>query len=414
MSCKFSKSSIFSKNKYLTKSQTNKYSLKKIYGGNPQHIQNNLDNLIKLREYSKKCAENINVTQYIQNTLLLFIDLLKIYHEIDEIKQKYGELTKSKFKINDYGFVNVEDFDKVVTQGNLREQMSMMLILCECFMDIFIVLIKNKNLHIQIEEVNNDSILLNLIEKRLINYLGFKDVEQLIHFYDACEMCGKDYALISISESNIPARYSGFPMKQTRKPRLDNSLYELNSTILYPPLSCMETKFLEDRQHSLNETTTSIDESDCPRIINIDKLIKSGANYYTIDENSSFYKLALVYNHYIVTGPSGTTDILFHVFGIFNNYDMDLFILSCIAYMGNTPDHSIFEILLPTISYGSNYDSTLNEYEFVDNILKIYSEKVKEDDGISGGKKSKRQFKRKTLPNKNKTNKRTLKIYKSV
>jgi hypothetical protein len=41
--------------------------------------------------------------------------------------------------------------------------------------------------------------------------------------------------------------------------------------------------------------------------------------------------------------------------------------------MGNTPDHSIFEILLPTISYGSNYDSSLNEYEFVDNILKIYS-----------------------------------------
>jgi hypothetical protein len=384
MSYKFSNNSIFSKNKYVKKSRTSKkkskvsskYSRKKIYGGNPQDIQNNLENLIKLRDYSKKCAENLNVTQYIQNTLILFIDLLKIYHGIDEIKQKYRELTKSKFKINDYGYVNVEDFDIVLTQGNLREQMSMMLILCECFMDIFIVLIKNKNSHVQIQKVNNNSILLNLIEKRLINYLGFKDIEQLIHFYDACEMCGKDYALISISESNIPARYSGFPMKPTRISRLDNSLYKLDSTILYPPLSCMETKFLENRQNSLNETTTtttSINTNDCPTIINIDKLIKSGANYYTIDENSSFYKLCVVYNHYIVAGPSGATDILFHVFGIFDNYDIGLFILSCIAYMGNTPDHSIFEILLPTISYGSNYNSSLNEYEFVDNILKIYS-----------------------------------------
>ena len=37
--------------------------------------------------------------------------------------------------------------------------------------------------------------------------------------------------------------------------------------------------------------------------------------------------------------------------------------------MGNTPDHSIFEILLPSITYGSNYDSTINEYTFVNDIL---------------------------------------------
>jgi hypothetical protein len=41
--------------------------------------------------------------------------------------------------------------------------------------------------------------------------------------------------------------------------------------------------------------------------------------------------------------------------------------------MGNTPDHSIFEILLPSISYGSHYNSTLNEYEFVDIILQKHS-----------------------------------------
>lgn len=366
-----------SNNSFKKKSRNNKKckrsskcSRKKIYGGTSPHIQNNLDNLTKLREYSKKCADNPNVRQYIQNTLILFIGLLQKYHEIDEIKQKYRELTKSKFKINDYGYVNVEDFDKILTTGNLREQMSMMLILCEYFMDIFIALIKNKNssLPIQINKVNYNSILLNLIEKRLINYLGFTDIGKLIKFYDVCEMCGKDYALLSISESNIPARYSGFPMKPTRIPRSDNSLYELNSTILYPPLSCMEKKFLEDRLHSLNETA-SIDDTDCSTMINIDKLIKSGANYYTIDENSSFYKLSVVYNHYIVAGPSGATDILFHVFGIFEDFNVDLFILSCIAYMCNTPDHSIFEILLPSITYGSNYNSTLNEYEFVDNII---------------------------------------------
>jgi hypothetical protein len=72
----------------------------------------------------------------------------------------------------------------------------------------------------------------------------------------------------------------------------------------------------------------------------------------------------------MVAGPSGATDILFHVFGIFDNFNIELFIMSCIAYMGNTPDHSIFEILIPTISYGSKYNSTLNEYDFVDTILK--------------------------------------------
>ena len=381
--------SVFSKNMYLTKLRnskkkcklSSKYSRKK-YGGTSS-IQNDNDNLKNLRKYSSTCAEKQSVKEYIHNTLSLFIGLLSKYYKIDEIKQKYSVLTKSQVKINDYGYVNVEGFDEVLKEGNLREQMSMMLILCESFMDIFIVLIKEKTLQEpkQIEHVNNDSVLLKLIENRLLSYFGFKDTNQLFDFYDRCSnnICGKDYTMISISESNIPARYSGFPMKATRIPRKDNSLYVLTPASFNPPLSCRENKFLNDRQNEklndqtqVSKTTTSTDKENCPTTpLNIDELIKSGANYYMIEENSSFYNLCRIYNHYIVSGPSGTTDILFHVFGIFDNYDIDLFILSCIAYMGNTPDHSIFEILLPTISYGSNYNSTLNEYDFVDNILKI-------------------------------------------
>ena len=349
---------------------SSKYSRKKIYGGTNKFIQDNITELDRLREYSKRCADNPTVKLYIKETLELFIDLLKNYHSIEKIKIKYSELTKSTTTINDSGFVNVEDFDKVLGDGNLREQMSMMIILLVSFKDIFIRLIINKNLREprQILQVNNNSILLNLIENRVMKYLGFKNISQLMNYYMKCGMCGIDYTLLSLSESNIPARYSGFPMSPTRVKREHNSIYNLDTTILYPPLSCMEKRFLFDRQNNLNEITTTspISEDSCP---NINKLIKSGANYYTINKASSFYRLCVVYNHYIVSGPSGSTDQLFHIFGIFNNFNVDLFILSCIAYMGSTPDHSIFEILLPSITYGSNYDSTINEYTFVNDIL---------------------------------------------
>jgi hypothetical protein len=360
--------------------RSSKYSRKKkYYGGNildiQNDIQNNLTNLGKLREYSKICADSIIVKNYIKDTLGLFIDLLQNYYKIGTIQEKYKDLTKSEKKINDYGYVNVENFNQILTDGNLREQMSMMLILCECFMDIFIKLLMNKlNSLPKIKNVNNDSLLLNLIQTKLIGYLGFNDINQLIDYYNKCNNnCIYDYTMISISESNVPARYSGFPMKPTRIARQEttNDLYILNSNILHPPLSCYEKLFLSDRQQKIikNSVSSDLNNNSCPNINNIDQLIKSGANYYSIDENSSFYKLCLNYNHYMVAGPSGATDILFHVFGIFDNFNIELFIMSCIAYMGNTPDHSIFEILIPTISYGSEYNSTIDEYVFVDKIL---------------------------------------------
>jgi len=69
------------KNKYLTKRRnskkkcklSSKYSRKKTYGGTLP-IQDNLVNLTKLREYSKKCAEKQIVTHYIKDTLILFIN----------------------------------------------------------------------------------------------------------------------------------------------------------------------------------------------------------------------------------------------------------------------------------------------------------------------------------------------------
>jgi hypothetical protein len=204
-------------------------------------------------------------------------------------------------------------------------------------------------------------------------YFGFKDIEQLMNYYRICGMCGIDYTLMTVSESNIPSRYNGFPIGSTRNKEID-TLYELNSSILYPPLSCREKRYFWDRQIRFNQTLNPpvtipdpIPEDSCPEI---NRLIKSGANYYSINVKSSFYELCKVYDHYIVSGPSGSVDLFFHIFGIFNNFNLDLFILSCIAYMGNTPDHSIFEILLPSITYGSNYDSTINEYVFVDGILR--------------------------------------------
>lgn len=340
------------------KRYAHKYTQKKIYSG--AEIQNDESELEKLRGYSKKCAENEKVKSYIKRTLGSFIELLKSLGHTD-YRQKYSDLTKSYSKKNDYGFVNMEDFDNVINEGNIREQLTMMLILCECFMEIFIEVIQNKN---TIQTINHDSTLLKLIKEKLMQYFGFKNIDQLLDFFKQCADCSKEYSMISVSESNVPARYVGFPIKPTRLQRKDDALYTLKVENLYPELSCRETKFFNSRKNIVSG------EDPCPKLDEINGLFKSGANYYTINENSSFYKLCKTYDHYIIAGPSGTTDILFHIFGIFNNFDIELFIMSCIAYMGNTPDHSIFEILLPTIAYGSDYDSTMNEYIFIDTLLK--------------------------------------------
>ena len=354
--------------------RNNKYSRRKTQRGGT--IQNDSTELAKLRYYSKQCADNVNVQNYIRDTTIKFIKLLNdMEFTIEDIKKRY--VKGSKENPSDYGIVLEEDFVYTYNNGNVREKMSIIAMLCKCYREIFITLIIDNHNDKLLPGIAKDSKLINLIQTKLLTYFGLKNTEQLIEFFTTCRNdCGLDYASMSTSESIVPSRYTGYPMNPTRKPRNAAGVYALATHHIYPKLSCNEkkylkTKYLETKDHQNNHTSTS-NSTDCPDIYNIDNLIKSGAQYYTIDEDSSFYKLCHTYKHYMVAGPSGIADILFHVFGLFDDFNIDLFVLSCIAYMGNTPDHSIFEILLPAITYGIDYDSTLNEYDFIDTLLDTY------------------------------------------
>ena len=90
--------------------------------------------------------------------------------------------------------------------------------------------------------------------------------------------------------------------------------------------------------------------------------------YYEIDTKSFFYKLSHKYNKFILTGPSGSIDMLYKIFSLFKIFNLNHFIIANVGYICYYYHHSIFEVLLPAISYGIDYDITKDEYKFIEDI----------------------------------------------
>ena len=88
--------------------------------------------------------------------------------------------------------------------------------------------------------------------------------------------------------------------------------------------------------------------------------------YNKIDPNSFFYKFAKKHNQHVLTGPSGGIDLYYHIFNVINNFDVKRFTLGCVGYLCSNHDHSIFEVLLPAVKFGLDYNSTEDPYEWVE------------------------------------------------
>jgi hypothetical protein len=330
--------------------------------------------LTKLRETSKQCCELVEVQNYIKATLISFIKLLKeLGYEIKDIHEKY-----KNFKLISVGYIdlNDEEFeDYFVNKANSREILFLFYVLiAEIIIFPKLIIYKLSNKEEQTLGINYDCYLLKKIIQDIKIYSGIDKDDVLIDLLSTCNnvdktldetnCIGNDMSIFGLSNSLVPPRYTGFPMNPTRiSPRFNNiKLFDINNETFCPKLSRKEKNYITQNRGF-------------PAIV-------SGARKYEIDKNSFFGKLMNKYNEYAMSSPSGITDILFHVFGLFENFDIKLFTLSCISYLCNTPDHSIVEILLVCKTYDNNtlgysIDIQGGSQKFVEDLIKNIIEKRK-------------------------------------
>jgi hypothetical protein len=94
------------------------------------------------------------------------------------------------------------------------------------------------------------------------------------------------------------------------------------------------------------------------------------------NKDSIYFKYFERYNKPMMTGPSGTTDLILSIINYFpmSLYEKQYILLGLIVWMLVPPDHSLFEILSVASDHGVvDYDPSENEYEYVRSMVDHFS-----------------------------------------
>ena len=319
--------------------------------------------LQRLEIEKKLCMEifqNCEVNYYIADTinkLIILCDLVK--GNKDTLFRIHSDVMKTEpHKSGAYGLVNTEELPDVIKEGNIRERIQNFFdiisrnIMQEIFIPLMIMKIEGKLTSEILKILNVEHI--DIFIERFKEYTGLNDETLLGELYDCnnSKLNENPNCMVSIlfslplSLGVLTTRFAGYPWvipRQRKTKNVEKFNYLVDETNILPPLT--------DRERRLygNEPIN----------------IGTGAMYNKIDPNSFFYKFSQKHDQHVLTGPSGGIDLYYHIFNVINNFDSRVFTLGCVAYLCANHDHSIYEVLLPAVKFGIDYDTTQNPYDWI-------------------------------------------------
>lgn len=269
--------------------------------------------------------------------------------------------------INESGQVPANTYLDVINGGNIRERMTMIMNFgkrgCNVIWKIvemyinakkeyaeFAILIHEENLKKRIQKITK---LLGLWNKN-----ETKTYESLATFIDNQSRCTNDNICLnpfvidpkkspcmmaSLSKSSpVTATRMKFPFGNVRSESkvTEKNVRRIKFKNVLPELSEREKTLLK-----------IVEEND-------DKVISWNSGYMGFNPNpDNFYvKQAIYYNHDIIAGPSGNTDLQMDIFSLLKIFDVNISVVACVIWMCNTPDHSLHDIFLAAVGYGFEYN----------------------------------------------------------
>jgi hypothetical protein len=250
--------------------------------------------------------------------------------------------------------------DEVISQGNLREKMTMLMNLKQGPENIVwkLLLMKPSDLPSNI----NQSVLA-MHRKRMTCMTGLHNITESTLEIDPSLLTRLPYLVqdgaVLLSRFS---EFTGTPLRTVR-PEDERRPFQLRMKDVKPPLSCREIEFIE--------TKTGI------RLSEPDDIIPwvTGQMYWKLNEDTFYAKLAKTYGHETITGPSSSTDTALMLMELFNGFDVRLATLACVGWLVPCQHHSMFEVFLSAIPYGLEYDTTQNTHTFLSRIKGILHSK---------------------------------------
>lgn len=337
------------------------------------------ESLIREKEVCKRILKNKYCHEYINQSIRnLEIICDTVSGEKNTLKNLHKHVMDDRnpcATYDAYGCVNNEDFDDLYEHGSIREKIANFVDLIgqDIMKNIYIKLIisiLDGNYEIQYNKISgliNIRFLDNMISD-LKEYTGLKE-EGLSELLKGClekheedksagetisnstrkgiySCLANDLYILPISKAPFLIRYAGYPWSLGRESREKELFYyKIDESNILPSLS--------EREKAVYSKA------------NIPIRIGTGSGMKVMS-NSYFSQLAEHYGRFIVSGPSGGADQYYHIFGLLNNFNPELYCLCAIAYLCSNHDHSIFEVLMPCKKYPGSDGNTIQYYTEMD------------------------------------------------
>jgi len=347
-----------------------------------------LEELNNIRKVSKLCCDNPNVIMYVMTitkSIVMLVEEYAIYYKLDINNEILNRLHQNNItspgQVKDLAAVK-----EVIKEGNLRERMALIMNFGLKCCDIVIWAIATNN-HL----LTSTFITEQTKRLKLLTGLDILDLQYMLKCKRnsganclSLEDTPCKFSLFTQDGSVILSRYTEFPMLNSvrvKRPELvevdklrtlltssSENTAEINNKIeeilavnkakysitirdIYPPLSKREIDFINIKKETIYPPYLS--------------------GYMLFDtNNNNFYNILA--NHYkqtVIAGPSGSTDLFLITSKMFKSYNLNLGILSCIAWMCNIPQHSIFEILMGALPFGlKDWGPSINAEKYIINL----------------------------------------------
>lgn len=296
---------------------------------------------VKESNYSiaKAIADTPRVNEYIGSLcrqlhkIFSHYDLSTVEMEPETNKTGMGQLQSS-------------DIAAVLKEGNLRERMALLINIASGSKTFLWRIVQEKH------TADLNSAVLHSRIHRAYLMTGVRDVAEL-----AKEMPpGKEMLDILHDGPVLLSRFRAMndPLRSER-PKQDRAAHLIPIDCVHPPLSTREICYIKKHNPCWN------DHRHVPW--------ENGLMVWIINPDNFYSRLANRHSQKTISGPSSTTDRVLQLAELFNNFDIELAVLACAAFLCGANHHSAWEVLLAALPFGLRYSSDVDAYAFIHQLL---------------------------------------------
>jgi hypothetical protein len=316
--------------------------------------------------YAEVKESNYSIAEAIANTTGVNEYIGSLCRRLHKIYCDYNiSTTEMEPETNKTGMgqVQTSDIEAILKEGNLRERMTLLINIARGEKKFLWKLVQETNTPKSKHPDLNHAVLQGRIHRAYL-MTGVCDIDEIVDF-------AKE-TISDVTVKEMPNRmldflhdgpvllsrfcsWSGNDLLRSERPISERANHFIPINRIYPPLSIREVGYIQKHNPEWDEYQHIPWEN--------------GLMVWIINPDNLYSRLAKRLKQETISGPSSTTDGILQLAELFTDFDVELTVLACAAFLCGAHHHSAWEVLLAAIPFGLPYTSDVDAYAYIHQTL---------------------------------------------